>query len=211
MSLIEDMMVLESLEDGIPEVATGVNSSGQVIYPGGEDPSNDPIAPAEERFIASMLLREFASPAELAELAEDAQDMADISDDMGIAMERTIVRLDRNARKRHLRKANTLALARKANHPKWRKLMTIWKMERQLEGELDRIYGNKASQLANVQIRNYAANGIKKIGKQYPSTTVGKGRVAGSVAQRAVSNANKFFSPGNRTGVHKDDVAGRRR
>lgn len=205
MSLEQDMLMLEGVDD-IPELDDDVNSAGEKLGPMGKE--DDVVDQAEEAFIAAMLLREFASPAELEELAESYDDMAEISDDMGIAMERTIVRLDRGARLRHLRKANTLTLARKANHAKFRKLMTIWKIERQLEGELDRIYGNKASQLARQQIKNYAANGIKKIKKAYPATAVGKGRVSSNIAQRAVAKTKKMFGTGTITN-HKDDVAGK--
>jgi hypothetical protein len=154
-------------------------------------PSEDArLDQAEEALAAAMLVRDLATSDELAELAEDYTAMGEVSDAAQIAMERTIVRLDRDARFRHLRKANTLSLARKANHPKFRKLMTIWKIERQLEGELDQIYRTKATSLARQQIKNYAANGKKKLARVNPSNEVGKGRVSGKIAQRAV-NATK--------------------
>lgn len=157
-------------------------------------PSEDArLDQAEEALAAAMLVRDLATSDELAELAEDFTAMGEVSDAAQIAMERTIVRLDRDARFRHLRKANTLSLARKANHPKFRKLMTIWKIERQLEGELDQIYRTKATSLARQQIKNYAANGKKKIQRVNPSNEVGKGRVAGKIAQRAVNATKSKF------------------
>ena len=154
---------------------------------------DDPFDVAEEAVFAAAALQDLASSAEINELASSTEAMSDISDMMGIAMERTIVRLDRNARFKHLRKANTLSLARKDMHPKFKKLLTVWKMERALEGELDRIYRNKATQLAKQQIKNYAANGIKRIPKAYPDTTVGKGKPSGAIAQRAKTQADKMF------------------
>ena len=154
---------------------------------------NDPFDMVDEAVFAAAALQDLASSAEINELAASTEAMDDISDMFGIAMERTIVRLDRNARFKHLRKANTLSLARKDMHPKFKKLLTIWKMERALEGDLDRIYRNKATQLAKQQIKNYAANGIKRIPKAYPDTTVGKGKPSGAIAQRAKHQADKMF------------------
>ena len=148
---------------------------------------------ADEAICAAAFLQDIASGAELAELAESAEAMGDISDMMGIAMERTIVKLDRNARFKHLRKANTLNLARKDMHPKYKKLLTIWKLERALEDDLDRIYRNPATKLARTQIKNYAANGVKKIQKAYPETVVGKGKPSTAVAQRAKNQADRMF------------------
>jgi hypothetical protein len=173
-----------------------MNESADYGYDGNDDWSmvqDDPFAAAEESIIATAALQDLASSAEINEIAESYQDMNDISDMMGIAMERTIVRLDRNARFKHLRKANTLNLARQEMHPKYKKLLTIWKMERALEGDLDRIYRNKATKLAKAQIRNYAANGVKKISKAYPETAVGKGRPGSKVAMRAKNQADKMF------------------
>ena len=155
--------------------------------------NNDPFDAAEEAVLAAAALQDLASSAEINELASSTEAMNDISDMMGIAMERTIVRLDRNARFKHLRKANTLHLARKDMHPKYKKLLTIWKMERSLESDLDRIYRNKATQLAKHQIKNYAANGVKRIPKAYPETVVGKGKASTAVAQRAKHQADKMF------------------
>ena len=154
------------------------------------------ISQAEENFIAACALADLTTVDERADLTTSLEDMQDIGEMMGIAMERTIVRLDRKARFNHLIKANNLTLARKDNHPKYRKLLTLWKMERAIETDLDRIYRTKSTQMAREQIKNYAANGIKKIPKQNPATIVGKKKVASKVAQRAKASADRFFTKG---------------
>jgi uncharacterized membrane-anchored protein YjiN (DUF445 family) len=169
--------------------AEGLDDIGESMgtdYSDGEPQyDSDAFDVAESAVFAAAALQDLASSAEINELAASTEAMDDISDMMGIAMERTIVKLDRNARFKHLRKAITLHLARKEMHPKYKKLLTIWKMERALEGDLDKIYRNKATQLAKQQIKNYAANGVKRIPKAYPETAVGKGKPSTAVAQRA--------------------------
>lgn len=184
------MSMFDDFEDIAESVASMESELADMPNTLAVPPEDARLDQAEEALAAAMLVRDLATSDELAELAEDLTAMGEVSDAAQIAMERTIVRLDRDARFRHLRKANTLSLARKANHPKFRKLMTIWKIERQLEGELDQIYRTKATSLARQQIKNYAANGKKKIQRVNPSNEVGKGRVSGKIAQRAV-NATK--------------------
>ena len=161
----------------------------------GADPADGLIEAAEESICANAYLMDIASQDEICDIAESYDEMDNISELMGMAMETSIVRLDRKSRLKHLRKANVLNLARKSNNAKYKKLLTVWKMERELESDLDKIYGAKASTLANQQIRNWATNGVKKIPKAYPDTVVGKGKPSSQVAQRAVNQGKKFFNP----------------
>jgi hypothetical protein len=161
----------------------------------GADPADGLIEAAEESICANAYLMDIASQDEICDIAESYDEMDNISELMGMAMETSIVRLDRKSRLKHLRKANVLNLARKSNNAKYKKLLTVWKMERELESDLDKIYGSKATTLANQQIRNWATNGVKKIPKAYPDTVVGKGRPSSQVAQRAVNQGKKFFNP----------------
>jgi hypothetical protein len=161
----------------------------------GADPADGLIEAAEESICANAYLMDIASQDEICDIAESYDEMDNISELMGMAMETSIVRLDRKSRLKHLRKANVLNLARKSNNAKYKKLLTVWKMERELESDLDKIYGSKATTLANQQIRNWATNGVKKIPKAYPDTVVGKGKPSSQVAQRAVNQGKKFFNP----------------
>ena len=149
---------------------------------------------AEEAIQHSAFLMDVASPSELEDVCESLEDINDLSDIMGFPMEASIVRLDRASRLKHLRKANVLSLARKNNDSRFNKLLTIWKMERDLEKGLEQIYGSRALQMANQQIRNYATNGVKKIPKAYPDTKVGKGKPSSQIAKRAVAQGKKFFN-----------------
>ena len=158
------------------------------------------LSQAEESFVAACALADLTTVDERADLVTSLEDMQAMGEMMGIAMERTIVRLDKKARFNHLIKANNLNLARKDNHPKYRKLLTLWKMERAIEGDLDRIYRTKSTAMAKQQIKNYAANGIKRLPKPNSSTVVGKKKVSSKIAQRAKASADRFFSK-SRTNV----------
>jgi hypothetical protein len=161
----------------------------------GADPADGLIEAAEESICANAYLMDIASQDEICDIAESYDEMDNISELMGMAMETSIVRLDRKSRLKHLRKANVLNLARKSNNAKYKKLLTVWKMERELESDLDKIYGSKATTLANQQIRNWATNGVKKIPKAYPDTKVGKGKPSSEIAKRGVIQGKKFFNP----------------
>ena len=182
-----DMMDIDPMAMADLDAATESTGSGV-------DPAEEIIDAAEESIFANAYLMDIASQDEICDVAEDYNEMADISDLMGISMETSIVRLDRKSRLKHLRKANVLSLARKQNNPKFRKLLTVWKMERELESDLDKVYGAKANTLANQQIRNWATNGIKKIPKAYPDTVVGKKKPSAQITQRAVTQGKKMFN-----------------
>jgi hypothetical protein len=113
-------------------------------------------------------------------------------------MERTIVRLDRKARLKHLTKQAELDAARQANDPNYKKLMKIWMLERTLEKKIHQRWANKGKQIANKKIKDYASNG-KKIAKPNPSTVAFKGKVSGRVAQNAVNKSKAMFSKSSKT------------
>ena len=160
-----------------------------------EEEKEDEVDEKEaEESLACAALLDLASPDEIAEAAESAEDIRNLSATFGVAMERTIIRMDRKGRFSHLSKQAELNLARKNGDPTFKKLMKIWKIERALEAKIHQRWGSKAQKVAKIKIRDYAANG-RRIAKPNPSTVAFKGKVSGQVAQRAVNNAKKMFSP----------------
>lgn len=147
----------------------------------------------QEATFAAALLLDTASREEISQIAESYEDMGVMVDCFGPVMEKVIVRLDRKARLNHLQKAAVFKLGAQANDPKYRKLLTLWKMERQIEQYLAKKYGSKAAKVAREQIKNYTATGIKKV-KSDPNKEVGKGRVANKVASKAITQAKASFS-----------------
>lgn len=158
-----------------------------------EDDDDEESEKLQEATFAAALLLDTASREDISRIAESYEDMGIMVECFGPVMEKVIVRLDRKARLNHLQKAAVFKLAAQAKDPKYRKLLTLWKMERQIEQYLAKKYGSKAAKVARDQIKNYTATGIKKV-KSDPKKEVGKGHVANKVATKAINQAKASFS-----------------
>lgn len=158
-----------------------------------DDDDDDDDDEVEESTFAALFLNEFATPDEIQAMAESYDEMATLSENMGVAMEKVIVKMDKKSRLTHLQKAAVFKLANAANDPKYRKLLTLWKQERQIEAYLSKKYASKASKIAKAKIKNYTATGLKKVAGD-PKKEVGKGKIADKVAARAVEQTKKSFS-----------------
>lgn len=158
-----------------------------------EEVEVDEDSEVEEATFAALFLEQFATPEEISAMAESYDEMGAMSETMGVAMEKVIVRLDKKSRLAHLQQAAVFKLANAANDPKYRKLLTLWKMERQIEAYLNKKYASKATKIAKSKIKNYTAQGLKKVSGD-PKKEVGKGKIANKVAARAVEQTKKSFS-----------------
>ena len=158
-----------------------------------DDDDDEESEKLQEATFAAALLLDTASREDISQIAESYEDMGIMVECFGPVMEKVIVRLDRKARLNHLQKAAVFKLAAQAKDTKYRKLVTLWKMERQIEQYLAKKYGSKAAKVAREQIKNYTATGIKKV-KSDPTKEVGKGRVANKVASKAINQAKASFS-----------------
>ena len=158
-----------------------------------EEVEVDEDSEVEEATFAALFLEQFATPEEISAMAESYDEMGAMSETMGVAMEKVIVRLDKKSRLAHLQQAAVFKLANAANDPKYRKLLTLWKMERQIEAYLNKKYASKATKIAKSNIKNYTAQGLKKVSGD-PKKEVGKGKIANKVAARAVEQTKKSFS-----------------
>ena len=153
----------------------------------------------DEATLANAYLLDVASTDEIADIvSEDYNDIRVLSDVLGVAMEKTLIRMDKKARFKHLSKQAELNAAKNGNDPNYKKLMKIWAMERELEKRIHQRWGNKGAQVARVKIKDYAANG-KRIAKPNPSTVSFKGKVSSKVATKAVAGAKGMFSKTNHT------------
>lgn len=74
-----------------------------------------------------------------------------------VVMEKTVVRLDKKAKLSKARKMAVFTIAREKNDPKFKKLLTLWRMERSIEQYLDKKYGNEAMRRAK-KAQSTAAN-----------------------------------------------------
>ena len=167
-----------------------------------EDVDEKDLDATDEASLAYAALMDLSSPAEISEIVESYEEQSNLSSTFGVAMEKNIVRLDRKARYTHLSTQAAFNLARANNDPNMKKLMKLWAMEKILEKKIQSRWGSKARKIANVKIRDYAANG-KRIAKPNPSTLSGKKNVTGAIAQRAVNSAKRMFSNGTKINPRK--------
>jgi len=90
--------------------------------------------------------------------ADEAQAVCEDADLVGelvkneIVTERTIVRLDKKARLSRATQSAVFAIARKHKDVKFKKLLTLWRLERQIEAYLNKRYGNEARRMAKKSI-----------------------------------------------------------
>lgn len=71
-----------------------------------------------------------------------------------VLLEKNIVRLDKPTRiKRHTKLA-AFELARKKKDPKFKKLLTVWRIERALEADIMKRFGAQGQRIARQQVMN---------------------------------------------------------
>lgn len=95
----------------------------------------------------------------------------------GVLLEKSIVRLDKKAKLSKARKMAIFTIAKEKNDPKFKKLITVWKMERFLENILEKKYGNEASRRAKKAVSNSAK------------------KTNGALIKKAAARAKKSFNP----------------
>lgn len=153
---------------------------------------------AAEAALANAAFMDLATEEDYHEAAESSVDMQEMGELFGIAMEKTIIRFDRNSRLKHLNKQAQFNLARQNGDPNYKKLVKLWQMERALEAKIAARWGSKAKGIANIKIRDYGANGKKKMAKPNASTVAYKGKATSRVAQRAINQSKGMFSNSNK-------------
>lgn len=91
--------------------------------------------------LVAVIIEENATNLELVEILEEGA----ITD---VLMERSIVRLDKKARKSKAYELAKLQLAKEDNSRDWKKLVTLWKMEKVIKNKFEKIYGARALRIA---------------------------------------------------------------
>lgn len=124
-------------------------------------------------YIMEAFVKEEFTPDEMSMFLENQTEIDDAISN-NILMEKTIVRLDKKAKLSKARKMAVFTIAKEKNDPKFKKLLTVWKMERFLEDYLDKKYGNEASRRAKKAVSNSAksSNGtmIKRAAERAKNT-----------------------------------------
>lgn len=82
-----------------------------------------------------------------------------------ILVERSIVRLDKNAKKNKAFKMAVFQIAKQKGDRDFKKLMTVWKLERFLENKLTKRYQAQANQLAKEALKKAKNTKSKVVNK----------------------------------------------
>ena len=115
---------------------------------------------------------------EIESLTENTYDLGKaINED--ILVERSIVRLDKEAKKNKAYKMAIFQVAKEKNDRDFRKLLTLWKLERFIEAKLEKRYGAQAKQLAKQAMKKSKNTKSKAVGKAVNKANllIGDGKV----------------------------------
>ena len=115
---------------------------------------------------------------EIEALTENTYDLGKaINED--ILVERSIVRLDKEAKKNKAYKMAIFQVAKEKNDRDFRKLLTLWKLERFIEAKLEKRYGAQAKQLAKQAMKKSKNTKSKAVGKAVNKANllIGDGKV----------------------------------
>ena len=104
------------------------------------------------------------STEEIESLTENTYDLGKaVNED--VLIERSIVRLDKQAKKNKAFKMAIFQIAKEKGDRDFKKLMTVWKLERFLEGKLEKRYFAEAKQLAKETLKKAKMTKSKAVGK----------------------------------------------
>ena len=115
---------------------------------------------------------------EIEALTENTYDLGKaINED--ILVERSIVRLDKEAKKNKAYKMAIFQVAKEKKDRDFRKLLTLWKLERFIEAKLEKRYGAQAKQLAKQAMKKSKNTKSKAVGKAVNKANllIGDGKV----------------------------------
>ena len=115
---------------------------------------------------------------EIEALTENTYDLGKaINED--ILVERSIVRLDKEAKKNKAYKMAIFQVAKEKKDRDFRKLLTLWKLERFIEAKLEKRYGAQAKQLAKQAMKKSKNSKSKAVGKAVNKANllIGDGKV----------------------------------
>lgn len=77
-----------------------------------------------------------------------------------VVTEKTLVRLDKKSRINQIQKVSVFSIAKEKNDPIFKKLLTVWRIERNLEKKLFDKYGNEGMRRAKKTVQaNYRQKG----------------------------------------------------
>lgn len=132
---------------------------------GSIEKSEENLTTEDQALIMEAAIIDIASNEELTTFLENKVEVdAALSEE--VLLERTIVKLDKKAKLSKATKMAVFQIAKEKKDPKFKKLLTIWRIERHLEEYLNHRYGNEAARRAKKTVMNAKkskSNLIKKV------------------------------------------------
>ncbi len=128
--------------------------------------------------IECALLDTFSSD-EIESLTENTYDLGKaVNED--VLVERSIVRLDKQAKKNKAYKMAIFQVAKEKGDRDFKKLLTLWKLERFIEKKLEKRYAAQAKQLAKQAMKKSKNTKSKAVGKAVSKANllIGDGKVS---------------------------------
>lgn len=122
------------------------------------------FTPEEESLVIEAAIAEGLSLDELESFLENTSEVNDAIR-MDIVQEKTIVRLDKKARLNRAYMTAVFAVAKKKKDKKFKKLQTLWKLEKAIEKYLIKRYGNEAMRQAKKSMQNASRSNSKLVKK----------------------------------------------
>lgn len=127
-----------------------------------EEITQESLAMIMEAAMADALTQE--------ELEAFLENYNEVSNAIGeeVLMEKSIVRLDKQAKLSRAQKVAVFTVAKEKNDPLFKKLLTVWRMERFLEAQLFKKYGNEGMRRAKKAMQQGSqskSNLVKKVAK----------------------------------------------
>jgi hypothetical protein len=122
---------------------------------GGFNTEEEVLSTEATNYIMEAFVKDEFTTDELSMFLENQTEVDDAVSN-NILMEKTIVRLDKTAKLSKAKKMAIFTIAKEKNDPKFKKLLTVWKMERYLEAELEKKYGNEAGRRAKKVVADSA-------------------------------------------------------
>lgn len=144
------------------------------------------VPTSASQLIAEQYLIDICSNGELNELVASKEDYNLLTKDTDILTERSIVKLDKKAKLSRAFKAAVFTIAREKKDRDFKKLLTLWRMERVLETKLIKRYKTEAAKRAK--------QSVAKVNRAASSPSGRKSKVVKS----AVAKARSQFSGSSR-------------
>lgn len=148
---------------------------------------SEDISLEAQALIMEAAILDSCSSEEVVTLTESASDCNALIRDE-IVQERSIVRLDKQAKISKAEKIAVCTIAKEKNDPLYKKLTLVWRMERMLEAKLQKKYGNEALRRAKKAVTN---------AKRTPATIMKK------VTNNVTKQLNTFKFPGTGAPIKK--------